>query len=209
MMTQEELEALLGRTLTAREVDNLDLYLNIALENLEELLCLSLDEQNSSGDEPEFEERTFKTREGYSTLFTGMFTEIESVTVDGNETTDYTPYFFDNPNKDYFNSIVFDTAFNRKVTVVINAAWGFLELPDDLQLLLAQLFAITSKKYSTGSVKSKKVEDFSITYGDATDGQVFADQNALTIQKYSLCNVVYVLHGDVCKIHRSRYCGCV
>jgi len=208
-MTQAQLEALLGRTLTAREVANLDLYLDIAMENLEELLCMPLEEQNNSGDEPEFEERAYTTRIGYRTLFMDMFTEVESVTVDGNETTAYTPYFWNTPNKGFFNSLVFDEPFNREVTVVVNAAWGFLELPDDIQLLLAQLFAITSKKYSTGSVKSKRVRNFQVTFGDATDEQVFADTNALTIRKYSLCNVGYVLHGDVCKTHRSRYCECV
>lgn len=200
-MEQTKLEALLGRTLTAREVTNKTLYLNIAKQNLQDMLCLQLDCGNS------FEPRTFKAREGYSTVFLGTFTDVGEVKVDGEVVTDYHSAFFDNRNSKFYNSIVFDNRFRKEATIEITASWGFESLPNDLAQLWAQMFAITSKKYSTGSVKSKQVEDFRITYGDATDEQVFADQNALTISKYSLCNVGYVLHGSVCKLHHVRYCG--
>lgn len=202
-MTQEQLEALLGRTLTAREVTNRNLYLNIAKQNLQDLLCIQLDCSDS------IDAKTFSARVGYSTVFLDTFTDVEEVKVNGEVVTNYHVAFFDNRNAGFYNAIVFDRAFRSEATIEINASWGFDKLPNDLSQLLAQLFAITSKKYSTGSVKSKRVRNFQVTFGDATDEQVFADANSLTIHKYSLCNVGYVLHGDVCKTHRSRYCECV
>lgn len=200
-MDQTKLEALLGRTLTAREITNLKLYLNIAKQNLQDLLCINLDCGNS------ITAKTFSAREGYSTVFLDTFTEVEEVKVDGEVVTNYHLAFFDNRNSSFYNAIVFGTAFRSEKTIEITASWGFETIPNDLSQLWAQMFAITSKKYSTGSVKSKRVEDFYITYGDLTDEQVFADQNALTISKYSLCNVGYVLHGDVCKLHGRFMCG--
>lgn len=207
-MDQEELEALLGRSLTSREVTNLDLYLEIAQESLEELLCISLDVDDSSG-EPEEETRTFDIREGYSTVFTGIFTELSGVKVDGNATTNYHTAFWDKRSNPYYNSIVLDEVGGTEAE--ITGLWGFTEVPSDLKLLWAQLFANVSKKYMAGNrnVKRKKVRNFDITFGDLTDDQAFLDENQRTISKYSLCNIGYVLHGEVCEVHRSRYCGCV
>lgn len=42
ILTQEKLEAYLGRSLTAVELNNLDLYLNLAKLRLEDLLCITL-----------------------------------------------------------------------------------------------------------------------------------------------------------------------
>ena len=42
IITQEQIEALLGRSLTKTEKDNFGLYLRIAVERLEDLLCLTL-----------------------------------------------------------------------------------------------------------------------------------------------------------------------
>jgi len=192
-MDQEKLEALLGRPLTAREVTNRKLYLNIAKASLESLTCLDLSCKSTE------EDRTFTARAGYSTVFVGIFTEVQSVTVNGEvvDATTYHPAFFDNRNGSVFNSIVFDTAFGCDEDVVINAVWGFESLPNDLAMLYAQLFANTSKAYATGSVKSKKVEDFSITYGDLTDEQAFVNQNARILSKYSLCGIGNVKHGNV------------
>lgn len=200
-MDQAKLEALLGRTLNAREVTNLKLYLNIAKQNLQDLLCIQMDCGNS------FSAKTFSAREGYSTVFLDTFTQVEEVKVDGEVVTNYHLAFFDNRNAKFFNAIVFDTAFRSEATIEINASWGFEKLPNDLAQLWAQMFAITSKKYSTGSVKSKKVEDFSITYGDYTDDEEFVRNNALTIRKYSLCGVGYVLHGETCSLHGRYDCG--
>jgi hypothetical protein len=59
-MTQQELEALLGRPLTPIEVTNLGLYLEIALESLEDALCIEI-EDTSSASETAYA-RTFEPR---------------------------------------------------------------------------------------------------------------------------------------------------
>jgi hypothetical protein len=191
-MDESELEALLGRPLTPTENTNKDLYLEIAKESLEELLCISLD----SGSEEE-ESRTFEIREGYSTVFTDIFKEISEVKVDGATTEDYYPAFWDKRSNPYYNSIVLAKAGN---TAEITAVWGFSTVPNDLKLLWAQAFANVSKKYVPGSdnVKSKQVEDFRVSYGDLTDDEAFINANKRTMAKYSMCNVGYVRHGDTC-----------
>jgi hypothetical protein len=73
-MTRAKLESLLGRSLTPNEVTNLTLYLDIATDSLEDMLCMSLTTETST--------REFEAREGYSTLFTGAFTDVSEVTVD-------------------------------------------------------------------------------------------------------------------------------
>jgi hypothetical protein len=199
-MKQTELEALLGRPLTPTEASNRKLYLEIAKESLEQLLCISLCDD-------EDETRTFDIREGYSTVFTDIFTELTAVQFDGVATTDYYPAFWDKRNNPYYNSIVLDDCGGS--TISITGAWGFSEIPSDLKLLWAQLFANVSKKYTAGggNIKSKRVEDFSITYGDLTDDEVFLSANARTIQKYSMCNTGYIRHGKTCKAHRKLNCG--
>jgi len=206
-MDQTQLEALLGRPLTSMEASNLELYLEIAQESLEELLCISLDSAPDDSTDPAEETRTFDIREGYSTVFTDIFAEISEVSVDGVTTTDYYPAFWDKRNSPYYNSIVLDGCSGK--TISITGYWGFDELPSDLKLLLAQLFANTSKKYVAGgdNVKSKQVEDFRITYGDLTDDQTFLNTNARTIQKYSMCNIGYVRHGKTCARHGVHDCG--
>lgn len=207
-MSQSELEALLGRSLTPREVANRELYLEIAKESLEELLCISLDSQDdTSGSGDEEYTQTFDIREGYSTVFTDIFTELTEVKVDGKVTTDYHVAFWDKRSNAYYNSIVLDGIKGSEAE--ITGFWGFDTIPKDLQLLWAQAFANVSKTYNAGAgnVKSKQVEDFRVTYGELSDDDVFLDANKRTISKYSMCNIGYVLHGNVCKAHRVRRCG--
>lgn len=192
-MNTETLVALLGRPLTTRETTNKSLYLDIAKSNLESYLCIDL------SCNPIEEERIYSARDGYSTLFLDILTEVIEVTVNDeivDDTTYHTAYF-DNRNGTVFNSIIFNTPFRCDEDVTVKAVWGFQKLPNDLQRLIAQLFAITSKAYSTGSVKRKKVEDFDITLGDTTPEQDFLNQNAAVIRKYSLCNLGDVKHGEV------------
>lgn len=192
-MTQDKLEALLGRSLTPREVDNLSLYLQIAEENLDELLCTSIEEVT--------ETRTYEARDGYSTVFTDIFQTVTEVKVNGEATTDYYKAQWDRRNGSWYNSIVFSERFDDTDTLVeVTGTWGFdpSNTPVDLQRLLAQMFAVASTKYQTNDVKSKKVEDFSVTYSDITTDEKVAADNALTISKYSQCNTGYVLHGRTC-----------
>lgn len=206
-MTQEQLEALLGRSLTPREVTNLDLYFEIAQESLEELLCISLDVNPDGSGEPELDTQTFDVREGYSTVFTGIFTQLSEVKVDGTVTTDYYPAFWDKRSNAYYNSIVLDDCNASEVE--ITGYWGFDSIPADLQLLWAQMFANVSKKYKAGggNVKRKDVRNFSVWLGDLSDDETFINENKRAIQKYSLCNVGYVLHGRTCSTHGRYGCG--
>ena len=155
---------------------------------LEELLCLDLSTDT--------EERTFTPREGMRTVFTGIFTNVNSVKVNGVEVTNYYKAFFDKRNGQFFNSIVFDCAPNCEV--VVDADWGFNTLPADLKRLLANADKLISQSYTVKDIKSKQVEHFRVTYGDLSDDEVFLKQNAVTINKYSMCNIPYVLSGG-CK----------
>lgn len=201
-MDEATVAALLGRPLTANETTNFDLYLDIATDNLEDLLCFSLDEEPS--------ERVFNGREGYSTLFIDPFTSVSEVIINGSAVadTEYTSYLWNKRNANWFNSLVFNDTFNRDDEITITASWGFgntsgedLAMPSDLQLLYAKLFALSSSG-SKGdvSVQSKKVEDFSITYANAdkTALQRLVDANSAVINKYSLCNIGEVQNGRVC-----------
>lgn len=197
-MTQDEIEALLGRSLTAREADNIALYLEIATEEVEGLLCISLDYSGDESGEQVAEERTYKARKGYSTVFTDIFSEVTSVTVNGEAGSDYDPQFWDNPNSGYYNSIVLDEPLESD-SVVVTAVWGFVELPSDLKRLIAQAFDMVAKKHNVSDVSSKKVEDFSISYGSLSDNEKFIRDNALVIRKYSMCTIGNIQHGAICE----------
>lgn len=191
ILTKTQLEALLGRSLTARESASCNSYLEIATAQLEELLCISLSQESG--------ERVFTARDSYTTLFTGVFADVSSVTINGNtvDPSDYYLSFFDDRNKTFYNSIVFNTKLTGQ-EVTVSAAWGFNTLPSDLGQLLAQLFVLASKPKKNTSVKSKQVEDFRITYGDNTDMQELVNNNDLVISKYGQCDIFGTRHGEVC-----------
>ena len=155
---------------------------------VEGLLCLDLSQDTG--------ERTFTPREGMRTVFTGIFSNVNSVTVNGKAVTNYYPAFFNKRNGQFFNSIVFDCPPNADV--VVDADWGFDTIPADLKRLLDNASKVVSGNYSVKEVKSKKVEDFTVTYSDLSDDEVFMKQNAVTIAKYSMCHIPYVLHNRSC-----------
>ena len=163
---------------------------------VEELLCLDLTSETS--------ERVFEPREGMRTVFTGLFTNVSSVKVDGRAVSNYHPAFFDKRNGTLFNSLVFDTPVKGEVAVT--ADWSADPLPADLQKLIANAEAVVSQSYSVKELKSKRVEDFTLTYSDLSNDEVFVKQNAVTINKYSMCNVPYILHGDTCGNSFRRIC---
>ena len=74
----------------------------------------------------------------------------------------------------------------------------------DLKLLVAKLFALVGTMNTTnGNIKSKRVEDFTITFNDNTVFDQFLLDNSATINKYSICSIGDVQNGDVCtnRIH--------
>jgi hypothetical protein len=185
----EELVALLGRPLTAVESANRKLYLEIAQERLEDLTCMNLSKET--------EDRVFDVRNGYSTVFTDLFTTINSVSVNGTElaTDKYTIRQWDRRNASWYNSIILEDCQSYK-EVTINADWGVCS--PELKLLLANLFALVGKmSKGNGNVKSKKVEDFSITYNENTVYQQFLIDNEAVLTKYSICGIGQVQSGKV------------
>jgi hypothetical protein len=156
---------------------------------VEALLCLDLTPATAQA-------RTFKAREGMRTVFTGLFSNVSSVTVNGKAVTNYYPAFFDKRNGTLFNSLVFTEPVCGEV--VVTGDWSATTLPADLQRLVDNALAVVNQTYSTKEVKSKRVEDFQITYSDLSDDEVFLKQNAVTINKYSMCHIDYILHGDTC-----------
>jgi len=194
MIDAAQLAKLLGRPLTSVETANEELYLDIAYERLESMICSTVDSIA--------EERTYDGRDGYSTVFTDVFVEVSSVTVNGKllDAADYSIRQWDKRNAAWFNSIVLKNKLCGNSEVVIDATWGFADdtMPGDLQLLVAQLFALVGKmNKGNGNVKSKKVEDFSISYNDNSVYNQFVIDNAATIRRYSLCDIGKVRNGKV------------
>lgn len=77
-----------------------------------------------------------------------------------------------------------------------------LPLDPTLQLLLARCFAvITAEQAQTANagITSKKVEDFSITYGDKETSpmEAFVKQNANELERFSECQAP-IRQGKVC-----------
>ena len=118
---------------------------------------------------------------------------------------DYYPAFFDNRNAGFYNSIVLGEPVSGDV--VINAEWGFGTTPADFQKLLDNATAAVAKTKSNKNIKRKSVRNFDIWFGDLSDDEVFVKNNQLAIDKYSMCNIGYVLHGTVCQSHEVRNCG--
>jgi len=194
MLDQEKLESLLNRSLTAKEIANLDLYLDIAAEKLETLLCTKIAPVPVT-DPPTTTTKKYIARKGYSTVFTDIYSAISSLKVDGIEATNYTKMWFSDQNATVFNSVVFDEMLDGQ-TIEITGTFGFATLPNDLSLLLAKLFDLNTKSQtSDGRVQSKQVEDFKITYNDITLDEQFYSDYATILSKYSQCNVGYILHG--------------
>lgn len=201
-MNQAKLEALLGRPLTSVEVTNLDLYLEIANDTLESLLCTSI--------RPATEERTFSLREGYRTAFVDIFTELTEVKVDGvvQDPSSYSVRQWDKRNAAWYNSLVLaDRITNANDEITVNATWGFVDdpvedyaVPADLQVILAGLFDLITKKSKLNpTVSSKQTEDFRISFNVDVDlDDEFYTKYSKTIDKYSLCDIGYVRHGEVC-----------
>lgn len=200
MLDEAQMAALLGRSLTATETANFEQYLNIATEHLEELLCCEI---SKVAEDAEPSERTFGSRDGYRSVWVDPFSSLTSVTIDGTviDTNAYTKKQNDNFNGSWFNLIEFARRRCGE-NIVVSAVWGFATVPADLEMLLAQLFnQISIDQKTDGQVKSKKIEDFSVTYKDSASMQDLLAGSSATIEKYSQCNRGYVRHGRVHSLH--------
>lgn len=188
-MKIEQVEKLLGRSLTSNEVTNFDLNIKIAIERLEKLVCFTL--CDSGG------QRIYPARYGYRTQYIDPCTSVESVKIDGVATTDYVLRCQDSYNSDWYDCIEFTNALRGEL-VAVDGDWGFDTVPYDLQLLIARLFAQCSLEQETdNAVKSKSIEDFSVTYKDAPTFDEFISTNQTIINKYSQCNIGMIRNGNV------------
>lgn len=194
-MNKAKLAALLGRPLTPNEDANFSLYLNIATKSLEDLLCTTICDDSDP--------RVYDVREGYSTLFTDIFTDITEVKLDGTviESSKYSVRQWDRRNGNWYNSIVFDSQFTSDDSEVeVSGSWGFSTMPSDLQAVLAGLFDLITKKNKLDpTVASKQVEDFRISLNTDVDLDTdFQSKYAHTLSKYSMCDIPNLQHGRVC-----------
>ncbi len=189
MITKADMPKLLGRSLTSLEDSNYDLYIDIALERLNGLLCF--DARN--GDVV-----TKRARVGYSEIKLEPFTAISAVTVDGTAVTNYTLKQNDSYSAPWFNLLEFDERFTSEKLVSITATWGFgSDCSSDLAQLFAKLFnLISTEKGTSGQVKSKSIEYVSVTYDNSVSPlDSLISENMGVIAKYSACGG-YVRSGD-------------
>lgn len=194
-MKEADVAALLGRSLTSIETTNFNLYMRIANQTLESLVCTSLCDQ----DDP----KVYDIREGYRTVFIDIFTDLDEVKVDGKviESSEYSLRQWDKRNASWYNSIVFKDRFdNCDKEVEVSGTWGFDKMPADLKSVLAGLFDLIGKKSSfDATVQSKQVEDFRITLrADVDLNATFQTLYGDTISKYSQCDIPNIQHGRVC-----------
>lgn len=181
MLTKQDTEKLLGRSLSTKEDAAFEEYIDIAKEELEHLLGIRLDATTGA--------REYSARQGYRTLFVDPFTAIDSVTVDDDvvDEDDYKILHNERRSAPWYNSIVFDCRMGSKEVSVV-ATWGFGDdLPNDLKLLMARMFVVVSSEDVSGKdkVRSKSIEDFSVTYDTRqTPKEQFLVANARIIAKY-------------------------
>lgn len=189
-MTKEKVSKLLGRSLTSAESGNFDLYLGIAYQRLEDLLCINLCIKS--------DKVSYPLREGFRSLYVDPLRRITSVSINGNVQTGFTLMQGDNLYSEWYDTVVLESKMGKGVAE-IEADWGFGKCePYDLQLLTARAFALVSSENSVDTnVKTKKIEDFSVTYGDETAYDSFLRANAPIISKYGKCNLNSVRHGRV------------
>lgn len=196
-MDANEISALLGRPLTTVETTNFDLYLKIANESLEQLICTAYCDDSDP--------KTYTARAGYTTQFTDIFTDVDEVTIDGTtiDESDYSLRQWNRANASWYNSIVFNRKLVKGEEISVSASWGFDKLPSDLKLVIAGLFdLITKKNKADGSVQSKQVEDFRITFNADVDLDTeFYTKYHKILSKYSLCDIGNVQSGVI-------DCGC-
>lgn len=188
-MTESQISALLGRPLSSVETTNFTTYKCLAEQYVSDILCLDCLCTK-------FGEKSFSPRRGYTTLPVPAFTDLISVKINDAEVTNYHTRQGSSLNGTWFNSLVFDTPLDCE-TVTIEADWGFGTLPLDIKKMIAEAFALSSETVDSNLLKTKRVEDFSITLKDETKQQAFADKYRATIAKYSSCVNGNVQSGNV------------
>lgn len=184
-MDQPTLEALLCRPLRDCEVNNLTTYLEIAEQQLEQVVCWKAGE-NFNGQ--------ICLDEATSEITLPLFVKVTDFSQDDQVI----------PDTEYSRAVSGTDqvyTFNQPLTgtVFVTGAWGFkaAEMPADYQMLLGRTFELIGKQYCTQVVESKSNEGFSVSYETKKSAQqLFVNQFAATIGKYSICQSG-VSHGAV------------
>lgn len=185
MIDQVKLEKLLGRSLTDSEINDFEMFLEVSLLKLEQLVGSPL--------KPVSEKRLFSARSGYRAVGVDIFRTFKSIKrCDTDELIKAVPSYNGILSNGWFNQIALNqritTCDNYPVTLEIDADWGFDELPSDLALVLAMIFdmvANSSRELAESKVESKRVEDFSVTFvHDKTVDQRIRELFGLTIDCY-------------------------
>jgi hypothetical protein len=193
MINQQQLVKLLGRDLTQTEIDNFNLYMGMALSSVSGLLCIDLCDEGGT--------RTYRSRDGYRELWIDPFSNVNTVSIDGVETTDYATKQNNSYNGEWYNVLEFDEKLDGSL-VTVDASWGFSDcMPSDLQTLVAKMFDYNSSTQGVNqNVKSKKIEDYSVTYKDSDPLQDFLEANRMLVNKYGQCNLSEVSHGTILRV---------
>ena len=191
-MEKQDVEKLLGRSLSEKELQGFEEYLDIAHDELEELLNFQFEFPDSTESEEPASVRTFEPNNGFRSLYVDPFIGTPVVMIDEDivDIDDYHLLQNDRRNSAWFNTIVFDHTMHCRKPIEVTATWGFGHtLPNDFQLLIARTFVLVASAAVSGKdrVRSKSIEDFSVTY-DTKYGvkEQFLSDNARIIAKYRL-----------------------
>lgn len=193
---KDKLEKLLGKTISVNAGHGLEEHLSVTESYLELMICSLV-----SGSE-ETQALTFKTRNGYSAVNTPIFRGEPTIKVDGVTVSSSKYELVATGTKlptEWYNSIVFNDRKLYGNKVKVTALWGFEALPDDLALVFAGIFdVITTTGENNTNIKSKKVEDFAVTFVDLESALDDVKRKySIILSKYSCCDEINFESGDV------------
>lgn len=199
MLSEAKLAEILNRPLTTNESGNYTKLATQAAGHMSLLLCGSTTYEADA-------ERTYEVREGYRTIFTDPFTGTATVTI-GGSTTDADKYTLRLGDaivggSGVKNAVVFKKHLTRGTELVtIRANFGFNDttMPVELQGMFADLFVKADRDAASigqRAVKSKRIDDYSVTYADE-DVDTFKASYAAVLSKYAACGSGAVRHGTV------------
>lgn len=191
-MNQAEIEAILDRPLTQREIDNFDSYIASATDFLRSILNRRIEKASSASD------RVFVGLEGYESLPVDIFNGAAVITLNTRPIEAFVRRQGERYEGDWFDTIEFsDPMCGDKY--VINANWGFTEYPYSLQVLIANAFVVVSGQINanipTQKIKSETSLSHSVTYETATNHQErFIEDNVTLVNQWKRYDSGLIAH---------------
>lgn len=189
-MTQEQVTKLLGRSLTAKEAAGFDVYVDIARAQLEAILGMSLEYGNN-------DDKTFTGIEDYTSLIVPPFTEVYGVKRNGVAAK----YTIPVTGKPFCYEIVLAKPMRQGERIIVEADWGYCEIPNGVYLLWAQMFAVVANGGVGGAsdgvarVKRETVLSHTIEFDLSSAVDVFRNENSTLIDLYSVPKAVLASAG--------------